>query len=80
MQQCKAEVTASVAPDVRSPTVRRVHIACLASDTQTNTRTILMPFKGGLYYLMAVGEPKDEATIVRAEELLRNALFEVAPK
>jgi len=80
IQQCKTELTAKVAPDVRSSAVRRVHISCPGGDVQVATRTILMPFKGGIYYLMAAGVPKDEAAITRAEELLRNALFEVVPK
>ncbi|MBV9832939.1 MAG: hypothetical protein JO055_00945 [Alphaproteobacteria bacterium] len=80
MQACKGETTARVAPDVRSPAVRRVHITCLAPDALVASRTILMPFKGGVYYLMAAGVPKEEAAVTRAEELLRNALFEVVPQ
>lgn len=79
---CKGgDVNASVTTDVRSSAVRRVHISCSAGEAQSLIRVILMPFKDGVYYLSAgADDPKDEAAVLRAEELLRNALFEVTQK
>lgn len=78
-EDCNAEYTGTVAPDVRSPSVRRIHVACTQGNG-TVMRIILMPFKGGVYYLSTAGTTKDSAAVVRTEELLRNALFEVVQK
>lgn len=79
-EDCRGEFNGSIAPDVRSPGVRRIHTSCTQGDGGTVMRMILMPFKGGVYYLSTAGTPKDNAAVARAEELLRNALFEVVQK
>jgi hypothetical protein len=78
-EDCGAEFNGTIAPDVRSPSVRRIHTTC-AQGGGTVMRIILMPFKGGVYYLSTAGTQKDNGAVVRAEELLRNALFEVVQK
>jgi hypothetical protein len=78
-EDCAGEFTGTIVPDVRSPSVRRVHASC-AQGNGTVLRMILMPFKGGVYYLSTSGTTKDNAAVQRTEELLRNALFEVMPR
>ncbi|MGE0425746.1 MAG: hypothetical protein AB7O88_26030 [Reyranellaceae bacterium] len=79
-QECNTAFKAEMAPDVRSASVRRVHTSCISGASGSVMRVILMPFKGGVYYLSTAGEFKDNAAVIRAEELLRNALFEVVQK
>jgi len=44
-------------------------------------RMIVMPFgKDGVYLFLTAGSPDDSAAVVRAEELLRNALFEIVQR
>lgn len=78
-EDCGGEFSGTIVPDVRAPSVRRVHISC-AQGSGVAMRVILMPFKGGVYYLSTAGTAKESASVQRTEELLRNALFEVAPK
>jgi hypothetical protein len=78
---CTGEFSLTIAPDVRSATVRRVHSSCVDDKDRIVARMIVMPFgKSGVYFFVTTGEGKDEAAVVRAEELLRNALFEVTKR
>lgn len=78
VQQCDtSEFSASMAPDVRSPTTRRIEITCFEGNKGIVMRLIIMPVKGGVYYFSTVAELKDKAAGARADEALRNALFEV---
>ena len=79
-QECNQAFKAEMAPDVRSASVRRIHSSCTDGVSGSVMRVILMPFKGGVYYLSTAGDLKDNAAVIRAEELLRNALFEVVQK
>jgi hypothetical protein len=81
VQQCNGELTLSVAPDVRSPTVRRVHAACTEEKSKFLMSMIVMPFgKSGIYLFITMGDVKNDAGVARAEELLRNALFEITQR
>jgi hypothetical protein len=80
-EQCEGEFTLTIAPDVRSAAVRRIHTACSEGTPRLVVRIVLMPWgKEGVYLLMIEGTPENNAAIVRAEELLRNALFEITPR
>lgn len=80
-QQCKGRYSLSMEPDVRSATVRRIHSSCTEGAAGTTTRIILMPFgKSGVYLFLTSGEQENSAAVARAEELLRNALFEIVKK
>lgn len=80
-QQCMGELTLTIMPDVRSATTRRIHCACKDGATNLLIRVIVMPFgKDGAYVFMTAGTPDDSAVVVRAEELLRNALFEIVQR
>ena len=79
-EDCNAEFNGTMTPDVRSPSVRRIHTSCAQGSGGQVMRMILMPVKGGVYYFSTSGELKNNAAVVRTEELLRNALFEVVQK
>lgn len=77
-KQCKERFSTMTEPDVRSPSVRRIHSTCTEGATGAHLRVILMPTgKGSVYFFVTEGTLKDEAAVQRADELLRNALFEV---
>lgn len=80
-EQCKGEFSLTMAPDVRSASVRRIHVSCSEGTSKTVTRLILMPWgKEGVYFFVTEGTLENAAVIVRAEELLRNALFEITQR
>lgn len=80
-EQCKGEFTLTMAPDVRSAAVRRIHVACSDGASQGVSRIILMPWaKEGVYFFVTEGTVENNAAVVRAEELLRNALFEITQR
>jgi len=80
-EQCKGEFTLTMAPDVRSAAVRRIHVSCSDETPQRVSRIILMPWaKEGVYLFTTEGTTENNAAVVRAEELLRNALFEIAQR
>lgn len=80
-QQCNGELTLTIAPDVRSATTRWIQSACVEGSSKMVMRMIVMPFgKDGVYLFLTAGSPDDSAAVVRAEELLRNALFEIVQR
>ncbi|MGE0423019.1 MAG: hypothetical protein AB7O88_12180 [Reyranellaceae bacterium] len=80
-EQCKGKFTLTMEPDVRSALVRRIHVSCSDGTSSTVARIILMPWgKEGVYLFMTEGTLENDAAIVRAEELLRNALFEITQR
>jgi hypothetical protein len=80
-QQCNGELTLTIAPDVRSATTRRIQSACVEGSSKTVMRMIVMPFgKDGVYLFVTAGSPEDSAAVGRAEDLLRNALFEIVQR
>jgi hypothetical protein len=80
VQTCGGKFEVVMQPDVRSDIVKRMRTLCTDPVEAEDLRIILMPSKGGVYYLAVVGPVADSEAITRAEELLRNALFEVVPK
>ena len=84
--QCSGETSLTIAPDVRSATTRRIQASCTQGASKDGPdkmlmRMIVMPFgKDGVYLFLTAGSPEDSAAVVRAEELLRNALFEIVQR
>lgn len=80
-EQCKGEFALTMAPDVRSAAVRRICVTCSDGTPQRVSRIILMPWaKESVYFFVIEGTTENSAVVVRAEELLRNALFEIAQR